>query len=95
MITQSKAFVKSFLKNFFNFLYFFIGTIIGSTPPYRHAHRNDGEDFLSNPSVDYVATFLYKDGFMTSGAIMTGFVLANPSGAPIKIPLLYIIRNGI
>ena len=49
--------------------------------------RNDGEDFLSNPSVDYVATFLYKDGFMTSGAIMTGFVLANPSGTPIKIPL--------
>ena len=22
------------------------------------------EDFLSNPSVDYVATFLCKDGFM-------------------------------
>ena len=25
---------------------------------------NDGENFLSNPSVDYVATFLCKDGFM-------------------------------
>ena len=25
---------------------------------------NEGENFLANPSVDYVATFLCKDGFM-------------------------------
>ena len=35
---------------------------------------NDGENFLSNPSVDYVATFLCKDGFMRmiSGCIIVG-----------------------